>query len=296
MTVSVTGELKNTMRQTPLYGFKIAKRGYDVRYATSNQLLYDSAFPLLQIVMETKDGDWEVAKTGAFPRWLQHNGSTMTVWKHIQRKMHGLGKVPMVVSTGINAYNARNPDVYWDSMYIYSRRTFFSQAEYDNYMRQGAPVDNYMIFNVDITTDVEYPYVDDGIDTEWGISYDYGFKHFLTDNVTTNDPNELGLNANIQSMMVVAVKVATNSDPTVGLYTPKGIDADKLFPFSYIQDNSGFWSMGALSVQSASGYMPPTLDSPSFRLDGQTFAPKCSLVVVRSPMLEPDKQAHNVNM
>ena len=97
-------------------------------------------------------------------------------------------------------------------------------------------------------------------------------------------------------MMVVAVKVATNSDPTVGLYTPKGIDADKLFPFSYIQDNSGFWSMGALSVQSASGYMPPTLDSPSFRLDGQTFAPKCSLVVVRSPMLEPDKQAHNVNM
>lgn len=60
-------QLPKTMRSRGDYGIKIAKRGYDVQFAKDNELLYNSSFPVLQIVAILNDAtDWEVVQTGQY--------------------------------------------------------------------------------------------------------------------------------------------------------------------------------------------------------------------------------------
>jgi hypothetical protein len=112
------------------------------------------------------------------------------------------------------------------------------------------------------------------------------------------DPADLGLNANVQSMLVVAVKVATIEDKNRNIYLPEGIDPEKLSPFSYIKQTNGRWIMGGVSIQAVSGYRPavPAAGINYYTLDGQYIAPKCSLVLVRLPMLSSDKTNASFNM
>lgn len=292
--------MPRTLRDRSDYGLKIAKRGYDVLYASDNQLLYNSSFPVLQIVEYiTNDTQWEIVESGSYTHWNDFNGATSTRWRHSVRRIHGLGHPPMVVPLIAEAYERQDNSISWNAKYVYYDRDFFTQAEYDAYIAAGAQTGNFVIFNVDIETDVEYPYVDDGIDTQWGEQIDYGIKHILTDDPNTKDPMDLGLNANIQSMLVVAVKVAISSNPTVRIYMPAGIDAEKLAPFCFIKSSStGRWRFGGVSAQAVSGYRPamPSMGINYFALDGQLVGEKCTLVVVRSPMISSDKYTYSFNM
>lgn len=287
------------MRARSDYGLKVAKRGYDVTYASDNQLLYNSSFPVLQIIMYiTTDTQWEIVETGSYQEWNEFSGTIDTRWRHNMRKLHGLGYPPMIVPFGFNALSSNNA-LTWNTKYIYSERTFFTEAEYNSYIAGGSQTPSAVVFGVDIGTDVEYPYVDDGLEVEWGQQYDYGIKHLLTDDINSVDPTDLGLNANIQSMMVVGVKVATNDNPTVAVYYPSGISPSQLAPFSFIKSaTTGRWRAGGVSAQAVSGYRPamPSLGINYYRLDGQIFAERCSLVVVRSPMIAPDKIDYTFNM
>lgn len=290
--------MPHTMRARSDYGLKVAKRGYDVTYATDNQLLYNSSFPVLQIIEYiTADTQWEIVETGSYQQWNGFSGTLTTYWRHNVRKLHGLGYSPMVVAFGYNAFSLATK-LEWNTKYIYSSHDFSTEADYNAFIASGAPTQSAIIFGIDIETDVEYPYTDDGLETEWGQQYDYGIKHILTDNPDTLDPKDLGLNANIQSIMAVAVKVATNANPNVSVYYPDGISASQLAPFSFIKSSDGRWRAGGVSAQAVSGFRPamPTLGIDYYRLDGQFFADKCSLVVVRSPMIAPDKTDYSLNM
>lgn len=292
--------MPRTLRDRSDYGLKIAKRGYDVQFASDNQLLYNSSFPVLQIVEYlTDDTTWEIVESGSYTYWNDFNGTTSTRWTHKMRRIHGLGHPPMVVPLIAEAWVTNNSDITWNSKYVYYEKDFFTQVDYDAYVAAGAPTGNFVIFNVDIETDVEYPYVDDGIDTEWGQQYDYGIKHILTDDPNTKDPADLGLNANIQSLLVVAVKVATSDTKDLNIYIPAGIDSDKLAPFCFIKSSSdGRWRTGGVSAQAVSGYRPamPASGINYFTLDGQLVGDKCTLVVVRSPMISSDKYTYSFNM
>jgi hypothetical protein len=291
--------MPHTMRARSDYGLKIAKRGYDVLYASDNELLYNSSFPVLQIIdYITADTQWEITATGSYQEWNEFSGTLSTRWKHSMRRLHGLNYPPMFVPFGYNAYSSQDK-LEWNTKYIYFEKTFFSQTDYDNYIAAGSQTPHGIIFGIDIETDVEYPYVDDGLETEWGQQYDYGIKHILTDDPNTLNPSDLGLNANIQSIMAVAVKVATNANPNVGVYYPSGISASQLAPFCFLKSaTTGRWRAGGVSAQAISGYRPamPRLGIDYYRLDGQAFAEKCSLVVVRSPMIAPDKTDYSFNM
>lgn len=291
--------MPHTMRARSDYGLKIAKRGYDVMYATDNQLLYNSSFPVLQIIEYiTADTQWEVVETGSYQYWNEFNGTLTTRWRHNMRKLHGLGYPPMVVAFGYGAYGSSDR-LEWNTKYIYSSNDFPTEAGYNAFIANGAPTQNAIVFGIDIETDVEYPYLDDGLETEWGQQYDYGIKHILTNDPNTLNPEDLGLNANIQSIMAVAVKVATNTNPNVSVYYPDGISASQLAPFVFIQSSiTGRWRAGGVSAQAVSGFRPamPTLGIDYYRLDGQSFGAKCSLVVVRSPMIAPDKTDYSFNM
>lgn len=299
MTPDASTIMPRTMRARSDYGLKIAKRGYDVLFASDNQLLYNSSFPVLQIIEYiTADTQWEVTATGSYQYWDEFSGNLTTRWRHNRRRLHGLNYPPMVVPFGYNVFSSADK-LEWNTKYIYFEKVFFSEAEYNTYIANGAQTPSAIVFGIDIETDVEYPYVDDGLPLEWGQQYDYGIKHLLTDDINSVDPTDLGLNANVQSIMAVAVKVATNAQSDVAVYYPDGISASQLAPFSFIKSaTNGRWRAGSVSAQAVSGYRPamPALGIDYYRLDGQLFADKCSLVVVRSPMIAPDKTDYSFNM
>lgn len=292
--------MERTMRARSDYGLKIAKKGFDVRYASDNQLLYNSSFPVLQIVEYIDENTpWEIVDTGSYQSWDSFSGTLVTRWRHNMRRVHGLGYPPMVVPFNGSPIAIAAPDrIEWNSKYIYSTADFVNVTQYNSYMANPVKTGRFVVFAVDIETDVEYPYVDAGIDTEWGQQYDYGIKHMLTADTQTTDPNDLGLNANVQSIMVVAVKVATTDNKSQNVYIPEGIAPSQLAPFAFIksQDNDR-WRAGGVSAQAVGGYRPAIPGVYDyFTLDGQYVGSKCSLVVVRSPMIAPVKAEYSFNM
>lgn len=292
--------MERTMRSRGDYGLKIAKRGYDARYASDNQLLYNSSFPVLQIVMYlTAATQWEITRTGAYTYWNEYNGTTSTRYRHNMRKLHGLGHPPMVIPLFAGGWSSPDPNITWNDKYIYYDRDFATLAEYNAFISGGSQTGTFVVFNIDIETDVEYPYLDDGIETEWGQQYDYGIKHILTDDQNTKNPMDLGLNANIQSMLVVAVKVATQANRTRNVYVPDGISPEKLAPFAFVKSSStGRWRAGGVSAQAVMGYRPamPAYGVNYYLIDGQYIGSKGSLVVVRSPMISSDRSTYSFNM
>lgn len=291
--------LPSTMITKRDYGIKIARRGYDARYASDNNLLYNSSFPLLSIVDFLQEGaEWEIQETGAYEHWNEFNGTTSQFWKHNVRVAHTLDYAPMVMN--LDSKNTIGEYLSWDTKYIYYRRIFQSAGEYNSYISSGSKKPKLLVIAVNIDRDVEYPYLDDGLPIDWGSQYDYGFKHILTGNPNAASPMDLGINANIQSMMVVAVKIATSDKKDVKLYIPNGISVDKLSPFCFVQNNDGTWRQGGVSIQAPAGFRLTISGSGTgyYLLDGQTFANKCSLVLVRQPMIAPDKDkaSYTINM
>lgn len=292
--------MPRTMRSRSDYGLKIAKRGYDAMFAADNQLLYNSSFPVLGIVEYlTAKTQWEIVESGSYIYWNEFNGTTSTRWRHSMRRIHGLGHAPMVVPLKAEAWVQTSSEITWNEKYIYFERTFFTEAEYNAFLAAGSITGDYIVMNVDIETDVEYPYVSDGLETQWGEQIDYGIKHLLTDDPNSKDPMDLGLNANIQSMLVLAVKVATGDNPNQNVFIPNGIDPSELAPFCFIKSSStGRWRAGGVSAQAVNGYRPamPAYGIDYYLIDGQLFAEKCSLVLVRSPMISSDKSTYTFNM
>ena len=291
--------LKRTLRSTKDYGIKIAKKGYDARTASSNQLLYNSSFPMLQIVDVVDDNTmWEIVASGKYQNWYSSTGTTSDVWRHVIKFRHGLGFPPMVVKLDVENTEVFDDTLKWDSQYIYIDKTFYTEEDYNNYKNSPKKVGKMVIFAVDISVDVEYPYFDSAIDTEWGESYDYGCKHLLTTDTATKDPNKLGLNANVQSQLAIAVKVASNDDVDTSFYTPATlgngnntmtISLDKLTLYAFNQTFDDMWHLGGPSLQDANGYRKATLDGKEgYTLDGQMWAKQCSLVAVRQPMISSD--------
>ena len=291
--------MPSSMRQRTDYGLKIAKKGYDVFYASDNQLLYNSSFPVLQIVDMIKPGIlWEVVATGAYTYLNQDTGATSTRYQHKVRHMHGFGYPPMVVPMTYT-YDKPSDSITWNEKYIYGYKDFANITDYNNFIAGGANFGNWIVFGVDIETDIEYPYTSSALDTEWGQVYDYGIKHILTDNPETKNAADLGLNANIQSLLVVAVKVATYAKKAISQYLPDDISASELAPFCFIKSfSSGLWRAGGVSSQSIAGFIPamPALGTNYYTLDGQLLGDKCSLVVVRLPMISSDKTDYSFNM
>lgn len=291
--------LPSTMIAKRDYGIKIARRGYDARYASDNNLLYNSSFPLLAMVDFLQDGaDWEIQETGVYEYWNEFNGTMSQRWQHSVKVAHTLDYPPMIIR--LDGDSTANEYIRWDTKYIYYKRDFFTVGEYNAYINSGSKKPKLLVIAVNIDRDVEYPYLDDGLPIDWGGQYDYGFKHILTGDPNAASPMDLGINANIQSMMVVAVKIATSDKPNVNLYIPNGISADKLSPFCFLQGNDGLWREGGMSVQAAAGFRPaiPNAGINFYLLDGHLFASKCSLVLIRQPLLVPekDKKSYTINM
>lgn len=287
--------MPSTMIQKRDYGIKIARRGYDARYASDNNLLYNSSFPVLAIAQALNDNtEWEGTETGEYQHWLDGNGRTIPRWRDNARIPHGLDYVPFVTRMGYD--DTTDNYVLWDEKYIYHKREFYNVGDYDKHMRDPIKRPKLLVIAININRDIEYPYLDDGLPIVWGEQYDYGLKHILSDNPSTDKPDDLGLNANVQSMMAVAVKIATPDKINECLYRPNRIPVPNLSAFCFIQTGQGLWREGGASTQAARGFR--VINNSYYEIDGHRLGSKCSLVVVRSPMIAPkvDTTTHVINM
>lgn len=288
MPVIIPKPMPSTMRPRQDYGIKIAKKGYDARTASDVNLLYCSSFPCLQwITTIDKNSPWEVLKDGAEQEWNAVNGEMQTVYRYRARLLHNLGYPPMLITTDRPASFA---DYYrgfwWDKSWIY-QEIETHDANYYRECKDAIAKDRALLVAVDISYDVEYPYFDTPDTTNWGETYDYGLKHILSDNPNETDPERLGLNATVQSQLVLAVKVASFDKEDVSFYPlPGGMDYSQLAAYSFVQDSRSLWHNSGVSYQDVGGYRAYTLDGvKGFNIDGHFVYPKSSLVVVRQPMV-----------
>lgn len=274
--------MPSTMRPRQDYGIKIAKKGYDARTASDVNLLYCSSFPCLQwITTINKDSPWQVLKDGA----EQENGKT--VYRYRARLLHNLGYPPMLIMTDKPASFAEPyRDFWWNESWIY-QEIEVNDANYYRECKDAIAKDRALLVAVDISHDIEYPYFDTPDTADWGETYDYGLKHILSDNPRETDPEKLGLNAMVQSQLVLAVKVATSDKKDISFYPlPGGMDYNQVSAYSFIQDSRGLWHNSGVSYQDTGGYRAYTQDgAKGFNIDGQYVYPKSSLVVVRQPMV-----------
>lgn len=285
--------LPSTMRGRLDYGLKIAKKGFDVRTASDSQLLYNSGFPSLQIAGTVRWSNWEITQNGKAPQWNQRDGSITDKWRFKAQARHGLGYPPMLicVSSG-NDWNTRTK-LKWNSNYIYVDTDI---AKYLDLLKQLT----ILICPIDISYDIEYPYLDNPVEVEWGQSYDYGLKHTLSGDIDTKLADDLGLNPTIQSSMAVAVKVANGNDGTsdnLYSYTPP-LPVSDLAVYPYYQGNDDLWRIGDVSMQQGGmGYRVMTSNGiDRYVIDAVSGNKKASLVIIRQPMVAPTKTRSTMGM
>lgn len=285
--------LPSTMRGRLDYGLKIAKKGFDVRTASDNQLLYNSGFSSLQIAGAVRWSNWEITQNGKVPRWNQRDGSVTDGWRFKAQVRHGLGYPPMLICVGSGGDWGVGRTLKWNSNYIYVDT---DTAKKLDLLKQLT----ILVCPIDISYDIEYPYLDSPVEVEWGQSYDYGLKHTLSGDIDTKLADDLGLNPAIQSSMAVAVKVANGSD-SIGYdiysYTPP-LPVSDLAVYPYCQGDDDLWFMGDVSMQQGGmGYRIETSNGiDRYVIDAVLGNKKASLVIIRQPMVAPAKTRLTMGM
>lgn len=285
--------LPSTMRGRLDYGLKIAKKGFDVRTASDSQLLYNSGFPSLQIAGVIRWDNWEITQNGKSPHWNQRDGSISDKWRFRARVKHGLGYPPMLICVSSDGDWSTKRSLGWNGDYVYVDADTVGVLDLLKRL-------TILICPINISYDIEYPYLDDPIEAEWGQSYDYGLKHTLSGDIDTKLADDLGLNPAIQSSMVVAVKVANGNDGTndnLYSYTPP-LPVSSLAVYPYYQGNDGLWRMGDVSMQQGGmGYRIATSSGiDRYVIDAVLGNKKASLVIIRQPMVAPTKTRLTMGM
>lgn len=286
--------LPSTMRGRLDYGLKIAKKGFDVRTARDNQLLYNSGFPSLQIAGAVRWSDWEITQNGKAPQWNQRDGSIADRWMFKAHVRHGLGYPPMLIcASPSNDWDVGGTIFKWNSNYIYVDTDIARDLDLLKQL-------TILICPIDISYDIEYPYLDSPVEAEWGQSYDYGLKHALSGDIDTKLADDLGLNPTIQSSMAVAVKVANGTDDisnSLYSYTPP-LPVSDLAVYPYYQGNDDLWRIGGVSMQQGGmGYRIMTSNGiDRYVIDAALGNKKASLVIIRQPMVAPTKTRLTMGM
>lgn len=239
------------------YGLKIAKAGFDVS-AADNDLLFNSAWPSMQIVMVRS-----VSQSGSFAHGLPYPPFSIVI-PNDQTDRSNL---------------MRNATV--DATTVYAPTSSFTG---------GGKI---IVYALDITTDVEYPYND--IPTSTNI-YDpnYGIKVVKDDaSIDSEDLRDYILHSRCGSPMVLAVKTASTVSPNnLGLITPAQSAIQytssigyPTFVFGYVKRLNGRYEVAPLSGQAYPATFTNGTTSYIILLQGNgTYDYEASIVVLRSPM------------
>ncbi len=200
----LTGYTNNTstLIDNQDYGIKISKAGYGALKANDNDLLFNSSWPSLQII-----DVYDYAYPGGFP-------SSFT--SPIE---HGLPFVPLAAVFGRASVDLDGAGLI-DSISSFEILDVNEQYVYPNSAFMGFDAGEFkvVVFNVNITKDIEYPYTDNP-SVFSGYSQDYGIKVAKEDADTSSDDlRDYTLHSRAQSPLLLAVKTqstipASNTAP-----------------------------------------------------------------------------------
>lgn len=260
-TTTYTNNASNLQEKSD-YGLKISKAGFDVNTAQDNDLLFNSSWPSMQIVMVR-----EVTAGSSFAHGLPYPPFSIII----------PNDPPPSDSGNVNLM--RNATV--DSTNVYAPTFSFSN---------GGKI---IVYAVDITVDVEYPYTAKPRNSTQ-YDPDYGIKIVKEDeDIDSSDLRDYILHSKCGSPMVLAVKTASTVSPNnLGLITPgqsaiqytNQIDYPT-FIFGYVKRIDGKYEVAPLSGQAYPSTFTNGTTSYIILLQGNgTYDYEASLVVLRTPM------------
>ena len=336
------------------YGVRVARPGFDASNCAQNQLIFNSGWPILQIVavvdVSKPTATNEVYKTinaeyavgtldgqGVFHPESVQNTSTSEKVDSVPSGIPGtsinepandfldysVNKKFVKKRTGSAVfYNAgsieESGDLPSGKHYIRSTTTTYVKREVKiaNHRLGYTPFffpsisllggnSNYVIlFSVDITTDVDYPYTEASLPLISPV-HDYGIK-----SESIFGKNVPGLCTNMFSKLVQAVKTTKTSvyndgENDIVFWTPLRKDADlandsagSLLPYefyAFVGDGDKTQDGGQYYSRFAPHYISYTTSSEAYIGDaymvgvyGQDTQPNGVLVVLRSPMVSPE--------
>lgn len=282
------------------YGVRIARPYYNAMDCADNQLLFNSGWPILQITGVYKES---VVKTvGSAP-----SGATIVYTNTFNYDRCGVDSE--------NAYSKAEFITYISGSTTYNVQKLYGCRHGLGYppiafaTKPISSLDGYiMVTNIDISTDVDYPYTDAPLEY-FGGALDYGVKtkaYWKPNMPNVGEIRGYGINTRLSSKMVQAVKtqdtiVAGDSSNIFINWEPPRDEQGKLMSkiedfeyFSYgmqtgtgtINDNI-YLPIGTAIMPMGATYSNAEYVSVRSFQSNPNYT-KASLVVLRSPMVSPN--------
>lgn len=278
------------------YGVKVARPYYDARSCADNQLLFNSSWPIMQIVGVYKEE--LISATGTIP-----SGATI--------EMTETEKYSYCAVNSNTAYTRKVQIMYKDSggsfhfivqMYGCTHNLGYPALAFPS--NELSSLNGYVVVtNIDISVDVDYPYTDAPLEY-FGGELDYGVKtraYYRANMPHSGEILGYGINSRLSSKMVQSVKtqetIQAGSISNKYIYwappkdssgkTMSGVDQFEFYGYGTDDGTDIYYPVHPL-------YLPSGVLSNSAEYVG-VFNPQyaadysqTSLVVIRSPMVAPN--------
>lgn len=278
------------------YGIRVARPGYNALTCADNQLLFNSNWPILQIVDIEKEELLE--SSGTVPA-----GAVLLSSYETKHRVCSVSDSKIISRTIDEFYFTDNGTVSVSKIYGCTHSSGFPPLAFNSeYIsnKQGYIV----ITAIDISEDVDYPYTEAPLAYE-GASNDYGIKSkaFYTANMPREgEKSGFGINTNLSSKLIQAVKTydtatefsfeghpvkratwAPDKDENGDFIT--GLEEFEYFAFAKYD--------GIYEASDGVGYYPQLGDFADAECvyagyDTVELPEDSSLVVLRSPMVSPE--------
>lgn len=295
------------------YGVRVARNGYDASTCADSDLLFNSGWRIIQIVKVISEENKRI--------FIDETQDLPSTYVLVNERIDGIGNW----NCAVDEKWFYLPCVTYEYVDTTTGHLDFKRKQYRIYHGLGyTPLffksefcsdtpGYYLLTNIDIRQDVDYPYTN-APSHYYGGTSDYGIKSKSYRRSEMPEPGETrgcGINTSIQSKMVMAVKTEKSKAPdyeregqTYPVPCPSWcVPSDSNAQTTTIKDYEafGFFAYNANSLYDTAGQ--PLMEYPigwswqggegeRYTLIDQWGAAitdaKKSLVILRSPMVAPD--------
>ena len=211
---------KKNLKAKGDYGIRVAKWGYDASACSDGQLLFNSNWPIIQIAkMQKIDGEPKLIGSTEYPTISDETPYELN--EEYDRDIAGVDRRYVYTKAHIRKYSYYGEydpehgytpyyeffqfDLYGFTHGLGYAPMFFSEQDFNGY----DPTHNRVVLtNIDITKDVDYPYVSKpSIDNSYPSDYGIKSKAYYTGKFPkTGSMAGVGLSTAIQGKQIMAVK------------------------------------------------------------------------------------------
>lgn len=228
---------KTNLKKRGDYGIRVAKWGYDANTCTDGQLLFNSNWPIIQIAqMKNIDGEPKLIGSTKYP--VVTAEEPWELYEEKEKNIAGVDRRYVYTKAYIREYRWYEPSQYpWEPPVKHSffqcdlygfihglgyTPMFYSEQDFNGHNPEHNRV---VLTNVDITKDVDYPYISKpSIGKAYSSDYGVKSKAYYTNTFPKGKTKRgIGLDTAIQGKQIMAVKtqdtIAKDGWPIVDEYS-----------------------------------------------------------------------------